>query len=139
MGQNAFDLVRLLDLDAHADGVHRRLDEYALVLISRDRQGIEEDLKRRSYAQSDASTVFSSTLTEPRPLACCASRRPDTEPSVVCIGNREAAHLRREVLKGQCCSEGGANSGEVGSEDVGLGAVRRHPQRRRVLTHHGCS
>lgn len=45
--QDILDLVGLLDLDAYADAVDRGLDEHALILVPRDRQGREQDLWRR--------------------------------------------------------------------------------------------
>lgn len=43
MTQYTLQLVSLLDLNAHTDGVDRGLDENALVLIARDGQRVEED------------------------------------------------------------------------------------------------
>lgn len=48
VGQDALNLVRLLDLNADSHRVHRRFDQDAFILIARDGQGIEEDLLRRS-------------------------------------------------------------------------------------------
>ena len=45
--QDVLNLVRLLDLDGHADGVYAGLDEDPLVLVSGDRQGRQEDLGGR--------------------------------------------------------------------------------------------
>jgi len=42
--QDVLDLVSLLDLDANAHAVDAGLDEDALVLVSRNRQGRQEDL-----------------------------------------------------------------------------------------------
>ena len=46
MAQYPFDLVRLLDLDAYPYGVYRCLDEDALVLVSRNCEGVQENLFR---------------------------------------------------------------------------------------------
>lgn len=42
--QDVLDLVGLLDLDGHADGVYAGLDEDPLVLVSGNGQGRKEDL-----------------------------------------------------------------------------------------------
>jgi hypothetical protein len=44
--QDAFDVVLLLDLDAHASRIHGRLDEDLLLLIAGDNKWVEENFAR---------------------------------------------------------------------------------------------
>lgn len=46
MTQDAFNVILLLDLDAHTNRIHRRLDENLLLLIAGDDEWIEEDFAR---------------------------------------------------------------------------------------------
>ena len=59
VAEDAFDLVRLLDLDAESDRVNGWFDEYPFVLVAGDRQWVEEYFLRRSEGlQSDDKPVM---------------------------------------------------------------------------------
>ena len=45
MDQDILDFVRLLDLDANTHAVYAGLDKNLLVLVARNRQGVEEELR----------------------------------------------------------------------------------------------
>lgn len=45
MDQNVFNLVRLLYPNAHTHAVHRRLNEYLLILVAGDSKRVEQNLR----------------------------------------------------------------------------------------------